>query len=135
MKQTFIAHNKGTSDHRRALALRLATEKFPGSNPILGFDDFNQSAHLRGGWSGWPESIATRKVYGKGGLQFGQVVVTDARVGRATASTVEKCLETGMPVWLMSDDGDELFRVMRVLEINPRDFKAGWEIRLDESEF
>lgn len=131
----FLAHPKGLEGQKiwqlaDRVKERLRTMK-PDRQVLVtsGILDWGVTFKACGSWARWCERVAVGTGFPKGEPIYHAIVVApSAAVGAAMKEIVRRALEVKKPVAFF--DGERIRRVKGLREIDPEDFKAGWEVTL-----
>jgi len=90
--------------------------------------DFETYFAQCGGWNEWITHVASGVDYTTRRHIYDAVVCVDARLGRATASIIEKTMEAGKPALLWDTQKNEMKRVTSVKTVDDTDWTGGWTL-------
>lgn len=138
-KRIFVAHPRALTygplvelkAQVTALARQLKTREGLPCEPIvtLGRDDFEANAETLGGWDAWCKNVATGIDYVSREPRFHAIIVAPApEVGKATAQIIRAAFAASKPVLVIEPGGAGLIPAQRIVQHDPRDFRAGWRV-------
>ena len=107
--------------------LKTCFSAYPDVEIVDSGEEYHKSFHLAGGWEQWTTRIASGLDYSTRQPNFDVFVVTEKKIGRATALILFKVLNTQKPVVYM--EKGEFWRVSKVTTMNDNDWQNGWELR------
>ena len=135
--RVFLAHPKGLSESEIAALVELVHAVITRLKPdalvrvVTGFEDWTRSFKACGSWDAWTKRVGSGVSFTSREPLYHAIVVAPSRyVGHATKEIVLHAAKARKPIGYF--DGAALRRVVGIHEHNDRDYKAGWELKLDD---
>lgn len=132
--RAFLAHSKGDDAMKiadlRARVWKILEAASAGRNPVAvipGRDDFEENFKRCGSWDAWARDVVERIDHATRDPVYSAIVVTDWRVGAATARIVEAALRHGTRIFALN--GANLVPIKSIEVLSDGNFRMGWEVR------